>query len=290
MQISALRRQFHSRLGRDIVRWSQKGNRRYPNFADGSSQSSVAIARRLCEILAIPETDASLDSQTAGRRFEQITRDFLEQCFTLLSHIRPGHWVYRTAQCQLSDFVQYSHLAHLKSLARQDRDLRTTLGLDYLFTPDIVIARMPLSDAEMNGEANPPLVSSHETGEPNLTPLRASNQQGPVRSLLHAVISCKWTIRSDRSQNIRAEAQTLIRNRKGHMPHIVAVVAEPLPTRIASLAYGTGDLDCVYHIALPELRQACHDCGLEDQEELLNDLISAHRLRDITDLPFDLAV
>ncbi|MBO9364254.1 MAG: restriction endonuclease, partial [Roseiflexus sp.] len=64
--------------------------------------------------------------------------------------------------------------------------------------------------------------------------------------MLHASISRKWTIRSDRSQNIRTEAMNLIRNRKGHTPHIVAVTAEPLPTRIASLALGTGDLDCVY--------------------------------------------
>ena len=48
----------------------------------------------------------------------------------------------------------------------------------------------------------------------------------------------------------------LIRNRKGHTPHIVAVTAEPLPTRIASLALGIGDLDCVYHMALHELEIA----------------------------------
>ncbi|MBN1975836.1 MAG: restriction endonuclease, partial [Anaerolineae bacterium] len=33
-------------------------------------------------------------------------------------------------------------------------------------------------------------------------------------------MSCKWTIRSDRGQNPRTEVLNLIRNRKGHLPHI----------------------------------------------------------------------
>ena len=108
--------------------------------------------------------------------------------------------------------------------------------------------------------------------------------------ILHASISCKWTMRSDRAQNIRTEGLNLIRNRKGQTPHIAAVTAEPLPTRLASLALGTGDLDCVYHFALPELRQAVEKVGGEDQLEMLLGMISGKRLRDISDLPFDLAI
>jgi hypothetical protein len=82
----------------------------------------------------------------------------------------------------------------------------------------------------------------------------------------------------------------LIRNRKGSLPHIVAVTAEPLPTRIAAIALGTGDLDCVYHFALPELKQSLLELGNEDQLDMLNVMIDGMRLRDISDLPFDLAV
>ena len=53
-------------------------------------------------------------------------------------------------------------------------------------------------------------------------------------------------MRSDRAQNSRTEALNLIRNRKGNLPHIVVVTGEPMPARIASLALGTGDIDCVY--------------------------------------------
>ena len=108
--------------------------------------------------------------------------------------------------------------------------------------------------------------------------------------MLHASISAKWTIRSDRAQNSRTEALNLIRNRKGHLPHIVVVTGEPLPSRLASLALGTGDIDCVYHFALYELIEAVKSVGDESSNEMLNILINGKRLKDISDLPLDLAV
>ena len=97
----------------------------------------------------------------------------------------------------------------------------------------------PVSDAEIN--RNRLVVETEDSRTARLTPFRESNQKvSPPAWFLHASISCKWTIRSDRSQNTRTEALNLIRNRKGPLPHIVAVTAEPLPTRIASLALGTG--------------------------------------------------
>ena len=119
------------------------------------------------------------------------------------------------------------------------------------------------------------------------TSLREKNYRNP-KPILHASISCKWTFRSDRSQNTRTEALNLIRNRKGKTPHIVCVTAEPMPTRLASLAMGTGDLDCVYHMALTELIASLNESGNDDQQDMLNTLISGKRLRDISDLPFDL--
>ena len=116
------------------------------------------------------------------------------------------------------------------------------------------------------------------------TPLRSANSQVDI---MHASVSCKWTIRSDRSQNARTEGLNLVRNRKGKTPHIVVVVGEPLPGRIASLAYGTGDIDCIYHFALRELMDAAADS--DSDAELLNTLVNGRRLRDISDLPFDLA-
>lgn len=117
--------------------------------------------------------------------------------------------------------------------------------------------------------------------------LRKANGGRPI---LHASISAKFTMRSDRAQNSRTEALNLIRNRKGRVPHIAVVIAEPMPNRLASLALGTGDIDCVYHFALYELEQSVHKFGSEDSVDLLKALISGRRLKDISDLPLDLAV
>lgn len=108
--------------------------------------------------------------------------------------------------------------------------------------------------------------------------------------LLHASISCKWTLRSDRAQNARSEALNLLRNRKGRAPHIVIITAEPTPSRISSLALGTGDIDCVYHFALYELEEAIKKIGNEDNLNLLHIMMEGKRLKDISDLPLDLAV
>jgi len=163
-----------------------------------------------------------------------------------------------------------------------------TLGPDYIIKPDIVVCRIPVADEDIGVEGDTPFIATH-------TPLRRVNRSGDLVPILHASISCKWTMRSDRAQNTRTEALNLIRNRKGNSPHIVAVTAEPLPMRIASLALGTGDLDCVYHFALYELEEALDEVshanpGVRDQHEMLQTLIEGRRLRDISDLPFDLAV
>ena len=81
-----------------------------------------------------------------------------------------------------------------------------------------------------------------------------------------------------------------MRNRKGRLPHIVVVTGEPTPNRIASIALGTGDIDCVYHFALPELLETIQNLGFEDAEEMLHTMIDGKRLRDIADLPLDLAI
>jgi hypothetical protein len=46
----------------------------------------------------------------------------------------------------------------------------------------------------------------------------------------------------------------------------------------------------VYHFALPELKTAVTTVGSSDQLEMLTAMIEGRRLRDISDLPLDLAV
>ncbi len=287
MKIAELRAVYHAEICQRIIRIQPGGKYgEYPNFADGSNLSSVKIAWGIVHQLGCVKDHAPLKGQTVGGRFEIITKEFLQAAFSALQHLRPGNWAYTTTQTAISGFEQYTHLAYLEKVIANDATLSVALGGDYVVKPDIVISRIPVDDAEINQEQH--LVQA-EASYASLTPLRRGNRDrnSPI---LHASISCKWTIRSDRAQNTRTEALNLIRNRKGPLPHIVAVTAEPLPTRLAALALGTGDLDCVYHFALPELQFAIEDIDNQDQLDMLNVLIEGRRLRDISDLPFDLAI
>lgn len=281
MQISELRRAYHRNVCGNVLALT-KG---VPNIADKDNKSSIALAQAITARLDYPLAPSSPAGQTAGDLFELYTKEFLRSSFELLHHLRPGRWMFSVSQ-SISDFEQYEHLADIERVLRQQPELKTALGGDYLITPDIIISRSPATDAEINQND---VIVDETSPHSRLTPLRAANRPSGIH-ILHASISCKWTIRSDRAQNVRTESLNLIRNRKGHTPHIAAVTAEPLPTRLASLALGTGDLDCVYHFALTELQEAVSALGKEDQMDILTTMIHGRRLRDISDLPFDLIV
>ncbi len=279
-RLSALRSEYQQKVCSEAI-YMKQGD--IPSIADVGSRLSVKLAQSMLQQMGFAVHTGKINGQTAGKRFEDITKEYLEAAFGLLAHLRPGQWIY-SVQGSISDFAQYEHLSTLTELIQSSRELRMMMG-NYVVKPDIVIGKMPFSDAEIN--RNEKIVDA--LGPPKLTPARRKNVSHP-RPFLHASISCKLTLRSDRSQNARTEGLNLIRNRKGHTPHIVIVTAEPMPTRIASLALGMGDIDCVYHFALHELIAAVHATGNEAVIESLEIMIEGNRLRDIADLPFDLAV
>lgn len=67
--------------------------------------------------------------------------------------------------------------------------------------------------------------------------------------ILYASVSAKWAVRSERNQNSRTKAFG-IKNRKGHLPHIVVVIGETLPSRLAYLTLETEDIDCMNLLSL----------------------------------------
>lgn len=258
--------------------------------ADKSNGPSKEIATILAKNL-MSGTRERQAGQTSGSNFETLLSGFVKRTFPRLQHVRPGQWeVFKignnSTAMKTSSFIQYEHLEYLEELANANAKLKTILGNDYMVTPDIVVYRHPLSDLELN---MPFRVVDEDVS--TMTELREANNKKP---LLLASISAKWTMRSDRAQNSRTEALNLIRNRKGRTPHIVVATGEPLPSRIASLALGTGDIDCMYHFALYELVEAVREYGSvkgrEDIIEQLDNLINGRRLKDISDLPLDLCV
>lgn len=259
--------------------------------ADTSSRGSKAIAGKIVDILRdrhnyVVNTVDKISGQTLGRQFELLTMEFLQETFPRLQNLRPGQWsilqLGNNNKLKTSDFEQYEHLAYLNALTTENAQLAAALGNDYMVAPDVVIYRNLYEDEEIN--AGQCILNDDIC---KMAAIRKSNGGKP---LLHASVSAKYTMRSDRAQNSRTEALNLIRNIKGHLPHIVVVTAEPMPNRMASLALGTGDIDCVYHFALYELIEAVNEVGSEDAREILETLVQGKRLKDISDLPLDLAV
>lgn len=287
--ISRERSAFHQNLLRGPLTKDSKG---ILSIADKGNKISCRISEALAEGIGTTRVTKKGDGQSAGAAFEKIVAEFLRSTFFALDQIRPGKWEVLDAssggKVQISNFSQYEHLLRLKEKADADPDLKAILGGDYLIAPDVVVVRSAEDDSVINKSS-----SIVDLESARRTPLRSANTSGSPQRFLHASVSCKWTLRSDRAQNARSEALNLLRNRKGHAPHVVAVSAEPMPSRLASLALGTNDLDCVYHVALPELISVVNSQLSDEvsgQLDILEMLVSGKRLRDISDLPLDLAI
>lgn len=280
--IAQARKGYHKALLESILTVDKNG---VPSNADKSSRSSVCIAQGITNQL-MASVQLKAVGQTSGAKFEELNMRFLRETFPKLQNLRPGKWeivkLGNNNKLKTSDFAQYEHLAYLTELTKANSELAAALGNDYMVAPDVIIYRELYDDAQINERE---FLIDDSIGKAAW--IRKSNHGKPI---LHASVSAKWTIRSDRAQNSRTEALNLIRNRKGHLPHIVVVTGEPLPSRLASLALGTGDIDCVYHFALYELIQSVDVLQDEHATEMLQILIQGKRLKDISDLPLDLSV
>lgn len=281
--VAEARRSFHAALLQQVLRANEVG---IPSNADGSNQTSISIASGVLRRLGAETVGARLAGQMSGNKFEAIVCKFISETFPRFNHLRPGRWqitqITGRERTVIARYEQYAHLIALDRAARRDPELAASLGNDYTITPDIVVVRNLEPDESINAQVL--LIDDTVSLQASL---RESNGGLP---LLHASISCKWTIRSDRVQNARSEALNLIRNRKGRLPHVAVVTGEPLPSRLSAIALGTGDIDCVYHFALPELMGAVAELKLEDTLESLNVMVQGKRLKDISDLPLDLAI
>lgn len=280
--IHSARKDFHKSLLTSLLTISATG---VPSNADKDNRTSIKIAQIIAEELQA-ETGVRNAAQTAGNQFEDLVAKYIESTFLRLPHLRPGKWdvfqVGSRRRAEIAKYAQYAHLIALQEAAAANPDLAAALGNDYTISPDVIVTRSLESDEEIN---RPEFLVDDKVA------IRADIREAEGRSpLLHASISTKWTLRSDRAQNARSEALNLIRNRKGRQPHIVVVTGEPTPSRLSSLALGTGDIDCVYHFALDELIDAVKKIENSEAEDMLGIMVDGKRLKDISDLPLDLAV
>lgn len=230
---------------------TKKAGRLVPNCADSDNEQSISLASAILTDLGLSDGPTAGIPKKPGPELERAVRDHLK---TSLAHKDPSRdWLLDHKKI-VTDFSQYSHLRRVDQLVKDNPALRVTIGRDYLIRPDVTVG---LNSPEAMGTEDP---------------------------FLHAAISCKWTIRSDRVQNIRHEFLQMIRHRRGRQPHLVTVTAEPLPSRIAAIARGTGEVDAVYHIAFDALGRAVEAIGNRQQQDVWNECVGQRRLLPYRDL------
>lgn len=243
-----------------------------PNIADASSGTSTRIAATAYKLLGVTKTgavdlaaadkasseeeaeDASSAEKSTGVALEKLIRDDLAR--QLGERAKDRGW---SVECgrRAATYRQFSHLDRLQELFRDNPELRSTVGQDYQVQTDVCVG-VPYGEDESEGQ------------------------------ILHAAVSSKWTLRSDRAQNVRQEFATLVRNRRGRLPHLVLVTAEPLPTRLLSIARGTGEIDAVYHLLFDQVAVGVAE-STKKQQQAWSELVTQGRLLPYRDLAKTLA-
>lgn len=237
-----------------LLGWKENRGRLVPNTADTASVTSMTLAAATLDNLGVARDVASSVPADPGSALERMTRSDLQLSLDLSAPARV--WDVRCGVL-ISEFSQYRHLNALDRLVKAQPELRVTIGMDYMIKPDVTVGIAPDSEPDDLDDFVP---------------------------FLHAVVSCKWTIRSDRVQNIRHEFGQMIRHRRGRQPHLVTLTAEPLPSRLASITRGTGEVDATYHIAFDALAAAVSEVGNREQRDAWDECVDQGRLRSYAEL------
>jgi hypothetical protein len=238
-------------LGWKLSGKNKLGWQHVPNNADVDNRESLQLGAAMLLALGAPAAGTWTPPSDPGSGLEEAVRVHLEH--ELMARDPSRRWTARRGAL-ITDYSQYDHLLRLNELVKANPTLSVTVGQDYLIKPDVVIGL---------------------EGVPTVNGL----------PLLHAAVSCKWSIRSDRVQNIRHENNQMVRHRRGRQPHLVGVTAEPLPSRLASIARGTGEVDAVYHVVYDELDAAVQVSNNTGQQAAWAEITGQGRLLNYNLLP-----
>jgi len=159
------------------------------------------------------------------------------------------------------EFDQYRHLNVFRQFSKTYRGPAAELdqALDELPpTPEFNSVRAHILAAIAAAGQDHQLVTQLQDTMPEESLLRIDITVAapkPVDRLLIG-LSSKWSLRTDRAQDCVSQGSKLVNHRRGHMPHYAVLTMEPRPSMLKLIAYGSGAVDCIYHLALPELREA----------------------------------
>ena len=230
-----------------------------PNCSDVDSLESLSLGAGMLTAMGVsnPNTVAVVPADLPANPGTTLENWVLSELDREIPQLDPTRdWEVRRGKL-ITEFGQYRHLMALDAVVTANPTLRVSIGRDYLIKPDVTV-----------GLVGTGLLHGHP--------------------FLHAAASCKWTIRSDRVQNVRHEFNQMIRHRRGRQPHLITVTAEPLPSRIASIARGTGEVDATYHIAFDELQLAVNASRNTAQQDAWSEVVGQGRLKSFGELAGDL--
>lgn len=266
--MASLRRSYHQSIARNSLGWRGQ----IPNCAAKNNKVSAELAKALVQRLGLEILTTEPNAQRVEPFFAAATHEFLHGAVGISLHrlLTYDDSFIEYGKHHLAYFEQYQHLTHYSDLLERY----------------IVMGGYCLDDHSINEDEDALVIAENDRTIAKYTPLRRVN--GDCPAILLAAISCRWLIDDDSVQALRTEAQYMIRNRKGSTPKIMLQTMDPQPTHIALAGLGTGDIDCTYHVALHELAEVVDASKHEAEKQALAALIEGRRLRDVSDLPFDL--
>jgi len=268
----------------DLCGYRTNGN---PSTSDNNDPLSVELGHALFNQLGV--ASGAPERSSVGSAME---RSAVEH----LGSLRPD-LVVRTSRRAL-EFAQYAHLAVFRSFTRAYTGPAESLQEEYARlapTIDDPAVRGLLERAlaaERRSQRDHELVLQLVDTVPEESMLRVDitvADPGDSPRLLVAV-SSKWSLRTDRAQDCVSQGSKLVGLRRGRMPHYAVLTMEPRPAMLRLIAYSSGSVDCVYHLALPELRAAARE--LEATRGVmtwkprtdLERMVAQGRLKDYSDL------
>lgn len=259
----------------------------HPNTSDSNDDGSVEWGHALFDELGV------LPGAPASAQIGQLMESGVA---TDLSGRRPDLAIGTSRPAR--DFEQYRHLAVFRDFQRRYKtpqvgiinQVRDLIGGSP--DPHVESALEVALEALLYSEVNDGLVTSllDQMPEESLLKIDVTTSDSYPGGRLMVALSSKWSLRTDRAQDCVSQGAKLSSLRRGHMPHYAVVTMEPRPAMLRLIAAGSGNVDCVYHLALPELRQAAaviesrRGSGGWAPRRTLERLVEQGRVRDYSDL------
>lgn len=266
-----------------------------PNTSDKNDSLSQELGHAFFELLGVPQD--KIAPKTVDKAWSAaMVADLVERITPMAPHLGVR------AERRLEEFEQYAHLNALKALAADaspevasaltwlERATHST-GSELVQLVDAVKEAVTAADGRRRALVD--LLGDESPLRLDVAVARAvpssQTDASDVPNHLVAGFSLKWSLRTDRLQDPRTQGAKMATMRRGRMPHFAAVTMEPRPYMLGRLGRGTGDLDCIYHLALSPLIEAVRAVFTDNkdrirQRDMFMRMVEQRRLRDYDDL------